>query len=139
MVSIYGRIWYIARKQRNKVHAQQQQQLSGSVVSSPKKTDTNKTVLIILCSYVGLYLPNTFVAIMFMVDEANNQFMPVFLILSMGCVLANSGVNVFIYALFTRDFRSVFSVLFGCGGRKRDVDRVSTITPKDTHSSSIDM
>jgi hypothetical protein len=108
MLSTYGKIWYVARIQRSKIAAQQ----LSSVNNTAKKSDTNKTLLIVLFSYMCLYFPYTCVAVISLFGEMENIFVSVLVVIAMGCNFANSGINVFIYALFTRDFRSVLYQLF---------------------------
>ena len=115
MISIYGKIWHVAHKQRKRILAQQQMPSSKGTRTN---SDANTTVLVILCSYAGLYLPNTFVSVMSMFGQSDNQAMYVVTIIAMGCILANSGVNVFIYALFTNDFKIIFREIFTCRRNK---------------------
>jgi PPE-repeat protein len=126
MSSIYGRISYVARQQRNKMTAQRH---LSSVHNTNTKTDTNSTVLIILCSFVCLYLPNTFVSVMALLGYINSPAMAVIIIISGGFILVNSGVNVFIYAVFTRDFKKVFRALFHCTSNSVGSElRISAVT-----------
>ena len=94
----------------------QQQMPSGE--GTQTNSDANTTVLIILCSYALLYLPTIFAHLMSMFGQSNSQFMFVVTIISVGCILANSGVNVFIYALFTNDFKIIFREIFPCSRNK---------------------
>ena len=108
MSSIYGKIWHVAHVQHNKILAQQQ------MSHKQMNLDANKTVLIILCSFACLYLPNIFVCYMETFGQTDARIMPVITIIALGCMFANSGVNVFIYALFTHDFKVIFRELFRC-------------------------
>ena len=72
----------------------------------------------ILCSFACLYLPNILVNFIETFVKTDSHVMPVISIMAMGCMLANSGVNVFIYALFTHDFKVIFRELFHCGKNK---------------------
>ena len=111
MSSIYGKIWHVAHKQHKIILEQQK---ISSVEGTQTNLEANKTVLIILCSFACLYLPNLVVCFMETFGKTDNHVMPVISIISMGCLLANSGVNVFIYALFTHDFKVIFRELFRC-------------------------
>ena len=115
MSSIYGKIWHVAHKQHKRILAQQQ---IPSVEGTQTNLDANETVLMILCSFACLYLPNILVNFIETFVKTDSHVMPVISIMAMGCMLANSGVNVFIYALFTHDFKVIFRELFHCGKNK---------------------
>ena len=111
MSSMYGKIWHVAHKQHAQILAQQQ---ISPVEGIHTNSDANKTVLIILCSFACLYLPNILLGVMKIFGQSDSPAMPIITIIAMGCMLANSGVNVFIYALFTHDFKVIFHELFHC-------------------------
>ena len=116
MTSIYGKIWCVARKQRRKIVDQNVTYAK----NDQERSDTNKTVLIILCSYAGLNLPKTFYGVMSLLGQTDSRIMDVIHVISMGCVLVNSGVNVFIYALFTNDFKIVIRDIFHCRNQRHN-------------------
>ena len=78
-------------------------------------TKANKCVIIILGSFSALYFPFALLNILVI---SNNNLPVLFHVLQsigMQCMLLNSFVNIFIYAVWLKDFRKAYKMLFHCG------------------------
>ena len=110
LVATYGKIWWVARQQKRKINTQ----MAGQTPNNNKtgNSDANRTVIAILGGFVGLYFPSILVCILWFVwPDPDMNIMGWLYNISFHCMLMNSGINVFIYALFTKDFKDAMNRL----------------------------
>ena len=112
MIGIHGIILKEARQQSRKIA--NMETMAGNKATKPA-TKANKCVIIILGSFSALYFP---FAVLNILAVSNNYFPVLFKVLqSIGLqsMLLNSLVNIFIYAVWLKDFRKAYKMLFHCG------------------------
>jgi hypothetical protein len=89
-----------------------------------KKADRSKKsttlVLVVLSIAVILNLPYFVYSILLVHGVPFNLSRLILVIIAQECYRANAGVNIFIYAVFTSDFRRAYMKMFCC--KRHDVD-----------------
>ena len=112
MIGIHGIILKEARQQSRKIA--NMETMAGNKATK-HATKANKCVIIILGSFSVLYFP---FALLNILAVSNNFFPVLFQVLqSIGLqsMLLNSFINIFIYAVWLKDFRKAYKMLFHCG------------------------
>ena len=144
LVILYGKILLETRAQAMKVQAWKQNPSASSTTNqsetraaktkTDKKSDRSKKstrlVLIILSIAMILNTPFWIYSILILTGSGyGSMALTTLNLMSQQCYLANSGVNIFIYALFTSDFRRAYERMF-CFCRK-DRNLVEDISMRD--------
>ena len=134
LIVLYGKIVLETRAQANRVQVLRQQpvQKQGDAggVRRPQNNNqgpadrskkSTRLVLVILFIAMILNTPFFIFTILLVAGYPQNLAMGVLVYISLQCYLANSAINIVIYAVFTSDFRKAYKNLLCCLCQKADV------------------
>jgi small-conductance mechanosensitive channel len=142
---LYGKIIQESRAQAQKVQAWQQNKSvrstagpNGNESRSDRNKKSTKLVLIILSVAMVLNTPYLMYSILLLYGVAYGTPMITLVLVAQQCYLANSGINIFIYALFVSDFRKAYKAMFCCLCCKPSGAEVREFSePGNTHDTQV--
>ena len=128
VIVIYGHIWRVAKRHKNRigtVRHQAQSDVSSndaqksagdsepSVTGTPKAT---KFITAVIGAYLGTWSPYLLLGVISVIEPkvTSHEAWVVLLQISFDLMLANSCLNVFIYAVYIKDFRKAYQSLVSC-------------------------
>jgi G protein-coupled receptor 21 len=109
LTGLYGRLWYLARKQHTRIQSQEGGKTQGII--SMKAT---KTVSVILLAYLITWTPNSIVKLLSMAGF-DGQVINALIVFTYYLGLCNSFVNFFIYIWMNNEFLVAFKKII-CRG-----------------------
>ena len=146
LVILYGKVMMETRAQALKVQAWQQKQPAPNSDSTGRtrsqKTDRSKKstrlVLIILLMAMILNAPYFVYSLLIVIGTPIVTVpMATLVLFAQQCYLTNSGINIFIYALFTSDFRKAYQQMF-CAKCRQKRNHVEDVTSRvDTNVTNV--
>ena len=106
---ISGQVWYVAHQRRQKIrdHWQGNDEGERRRGLDQRRPRNNQTVLTILCSFSCSFLSAFISCIISVSGEVTGTIVFVFNSFADVCMLSNSGINIFVYALCMSDFKEV--------------------------------